>query len=234
VTLVPQPLPDIERLRPAPGERGRSTSAPDQLVKDTARAWELFAELGVPDSEWQVERSVFDQYMAADGRSDALIDTLLGDLLLTTAAGATAYRLAVIGLRHAPDDVTDEACHLALRSIVDLSGALCARSGIDAILAISTPTSRWASRSVGGDWRTMALGGVPDGPALPTIIGSARDVLSMTTDAKSAPALFVSGRLRVTQAKGLAKLMGTYADIPGMPGAGALKQVARMVRLLRS
>lgn len=233
MTLVPQPLPDLERLHPAPGERGRGTSAPDLLLRDTSRAWELFGDCEVPEGETGPERSVYEQFLATGGRTEEVIDTLLGDLPLTTAGGATAYRLAVIALRHDPDGVTDETCQLALRSIVDLSGALCARSGISAVLAISTPTSRWACRSVGSDWRTMALGPVADGPPLPTITGSARDILTMTMDAKAAPGLFIAGRIRVSQPRGLAKLMGTLADIPGMPGAAALKQVGRMVRLLR-
>lgn len=239
MTLLPDPLGDFDRLRPTAGERGRASSTPDALRADVEAAWGALPDLALPAGAADAERQVLDLYVAGLAAPDTprglldLIDTPLGPLPLATAAGATTYRLAVL-CRRAGGRVPEFLAESALRGVLDVVGALCARSRVDAALVIETPASRWATRAESGDWRTMTLAPLRDpdaDAALPTLRGTAEDLLAMTTEPSSAPAAFMSGRLRVSQPARMARLLGALGDVPGLPGAAALRTVGRLIRV---
>lgn len=182
-----------------------------------------------------------DEVLAAVQRSrDALADWFVGpgpaELGLTTCGSAVgplpllnllhaaAYELAVhaldlapCGAPHPPADLLDRG----LAALLDVTGALSARAGIDITVTAQTPAGGWAFTSAVSGWTTQAVpAGHFDGVG---VRGSAADLLDASAGRAALPLLLVSRRLVVQQLPSFLRLAPLVSDIPGLPGGAALR-----------
>lgn len=158
--------------------------------------------------------------------------TLLGPLPLLGHVEAAAYELAVHALDLAPAAApapSDELLLAGLGALADVTGALCARSGVTATVAILTPLGGWAFGSRGPDWTTVQLG--PDAAAStlgwPSLEGAAPVVLDASAGRAAVPPLLLRRELRVHDVPGLLGLVPVLDAVPGLPGGAALAAGAR-------
>lgn len=158
--------------------------------------------------------------------------TLLGPLPLLGHVEAAAYELAVHALDLAPAAApapSDELLLAGLGALADVTGALCARSGVTATVAILTPLGGWAFGSRGPDWTTVQLG--PDAAAStlgwPSLEGAAPVVLDASAGRAVVPPLLLRRELRVHDVPGLLGLVPVLDAVPGLPGGAALAAGAR-------
>ncbi|MGN6330920.1 MAG: maleylpyruvate isomerase N-terminal domain-containing protein [Motilibacteraceae bacterium] len=158
--------------------------------------------------------------------------TLLGPLPLLGHVGAAAYELAVHALDLGPAAApapSDELLLAGLGALADVTGALCARSGVSATVAILTPLGGWAFGSRGPDWTTVQLG--PDAAAStlgwPSLEGAAPVVLDASAGRAAVPPLLLRRELRVHDVPGLLALVPVLDGVPGLPGGAALAAGAR-------
>jgi hypothetical protein len=158
--------------------------------------------------------------------------TLLGPLPLLGHVGAAAYELAVHALDLGPAAApapSDELLLAGVGALADVTGALCARSGVSATVAILTPLGGWAFGSRGPDWTTVQLG--PDAAAStlgwPSLEGAAPVVLDASAGRTAVPPLLLRRELRVHDVPGLLALVPVLDAVPGLPGGAALAAGAR-------
>jgi len=153
----------------------------------------------------------------------------VGPLPLTCAIAASCYDLAVHALDVADaDDVPGPLLTAGIAALVDVTGALAARSGTAARFAVRTPQGGWACVTRGpGAWTTSPLDG---GPAdLPLLEGAAADVLDASAGRRSPVPLLAARRLRLHDAPGLMALLPVLEAVPGLPGGAALRTTARVL-----
>lgn len=158
--------------------------------------------------------------------------TLLGPLPMLGHVDAAAYELAVHALDLGPAAApapSDELLLAGLGALADVTGALCARSGVTATVAILTPLGGWAFGSRGPDWTTVQLG--PDVAAStlgwPSLEGAAPVVLDASAGRTAVPPLLLRRELRVHDVPGLLSLVPVLDAVPGLPGGAALAAGAR-------
>ncbi|HEU4675986.1 MAG TPA: maleylpyruvate isomerase N-terminal domain-containing protein [Motilibacteraceae bacterium] len=168
----------------------------------------------------------------ARGLALAPTRTLLGPLPLLGHVGAAAYELAVHALDLGPAAApapSDDLLLAGLGALADVTGALCARSGVSATVAILTPLGGWAFGSRGPDWTTVQLG--PDAAAStlgwPSLEGAAPVVLDASAGRAAVPPLLLRRELRVHDVPGLLALVPVLDAVPGLPGGAALAAGAR-------
>jgi len=154
--------------------------------------------------------------------------SLLGPLPVLTVISAGCYELAV----HALDLVSSGAppppqrlLLAGLGALIDVTGALAARAGLEVTVTAQTPDGGWSCTAAGGGWTTSP---VPAGPVSGVaIVGSAADVLDVSAGRAGAPALLASRRLRVQDLRGFMALAPLVEAVPGLPGGAALRGAAR-------
>jgi uncharacterized protein (TIGR03083 family) len=154
----------------------------------------------------------------------------IGPLPLTCVIVASAYELAIHALDiAAPQDVPGGLLHTGIASLVDTTGALAARKGVRATLAVLTPLGGWACGSSGDSWTTIRLD--PSVPVSelgwPTVQGEAADIIDASAGRQPALHLLLARRLRLHDVAGLLSLLPALEAIPGLPGGAALRAAAR-------
>ena len=162
----------------------------------------------------------------------------LGALPIRTLCHAAVYQLAVLALDLEPcaaEPVPPELLELGLVALVDSTGCLAARRGLTASLVADTrdartddasgsdptgDTSVWGFGASDGGWVASALP-EPDGP---TVTASTRAIIDITSGrTANVPGLVRAGDLRLHDVPGLLRLAPLVDEVPGIPGAGALR-----------
>lgn len=148
----------------------------------------------------------------------------VGPLPVLSLVHAGTYELAVHALDLAPCGARPPSPQLldrGLASLLDVTGALSARAGVDIALTAMTPTGGWRYTSDAEGWRTepVAAGDV-DGVG---VRGSAVDLLDASAGRAGLPQLLLTRRLHVQQLPQWMRLAPLLDDVPGLPGGAALK-----------
>ena len=147
-----------------------------------------------------------------------------GPLPVLTLLNAGTFELAVHALDLAPCGAPPPAPHLldsGLSALVDITGALAARAGVDLLLAAQTPDGGWAFDSRDGGWSTGPLSaGAISGVG---VSGTAADMLEAASGRATLPQLLVTRRLVVHSLAQWMRLAPLLDDVPGLPGGAALR-----------
>jgi len=172
-------------------------------------------------------RDSLDDFFAgsrADELGQALADSDVGRLPVLSLLHASTYELAVhaldlqpCGAPAAPPVLLDRG----LAALLDVTGALCARSGIDITLTAQTPQGGWQFTSNDGGWTTQRS---PSGKVRGTgASGTAADLLDTSAGRTNLAQLLVTRRLVVHQLPSFMRLAPLLQDVPGLPGGAALR-----------
>lgn len=164
------------------------------------------------------------------GRALASSASSLGQLPFATLVNAGCYELAVHAIDIAQaggDPPSDELLHAGLAALVDVTGALCSRHGIDITLTAQTDVGGWRFATTEDGWRT-------DEHPSPQISGagvraSAADLLDASAGRANVPRLLMARRLTVQQMTTLMRLAPLLEHVPGLPGGAALGRAVGFV-----
>lgn len=156
------------------------------------------------------------------GRSPAM--SPLGPLPVLGLVHASCYELAVHALDLGPCGAPPPAPLLldrGLASLLDVTGALASRAGVQIEVSAQAPDGGWAFASDQEGWRTHRT---PAGPLTGTgVRGSAADLLDASAGRHGLPQLLLSRRLVVQQLPSFMRLAPLVSEVPGLPGGTALR-----------
>ncbi|GAC1610318.1 MAG: hypothetical protein NVS3B26_16430 [Mycobacteriales bacterium] len=156
------------------------------------------------------------------GRRPAL--SPLGPLPMVTLLHAASYELAVHALDLVPcggGPVPEHLLHRGLAALVDVTGALAARTQVELTLTAQTSTGGWRFASHRGGWTTEAVpAGRFDGTG---VRGSAADLLDTSAGRANLGSLLITRRLQVQQLPSFMRLAPLLHEVPGLPGGAALR-----------
>ncbi len=200
---------DRDAVNAALVEQHRDTP-PDEIVAALVRA-----------------RDGLDDFFAgprADELGHAVAESDVGRLPVLSLLHASAYELAVHALDLAPCGAPPPPPVLldrGLAALMDVTGALCGRSGIDITLTAQTPEGGWQFTSDSDGWRTQrARSGKVRGTGASA---SAADLLDTSAGRTNLAQLLVTRRLVVHQLPSFMRLAPLLHDVPGLPGGPALR-----------
>ena len=154
----------------------------------------------------------------------ALARSTAGPLPVLTLVNAGTFELAVHALDLAPCGAPPPSPHLldsGLSALVDITGALASRAGVELVLAAQTPEGGWAFDSRDAGWSTGPLS--PGAIAGVGVTGTAADMLEGASGRVALPQLLVTRRLVVHSLAQWMRLAPLLADGPGLPGGAALR-----------
>jgi hypothetical protein len=239
---------------------GLAATDPDRLVRGTAAAWAHLLELGVqadpgngtlrealpdlldetpPDDTDPLEALQSAHHAITQELQDLptdpsrpqwreLVESPVGPLPRVTYLHASAYRAAVttLDLLDDPHAADTAAIDAGIVAFVDVLGALCARNGSKVRVAVRTERLAISLEADGAGWK---LG--EDTEGLPAVQAEAATLLQITSGRRQdVVPLATSGRLRLTDAKGLLPLAQVVASTEGIPGTAAIRPVLAMVQ----
>ncbi len=148
----------------------------------------------------------------------------VGPLPVLSLLHAGTYELAVHALDLAPCGAPRPAAHLldrGLAALVDVTGALSARAGVEITLAGTTPDGGWQFTSGPDGWSTERHPSTTvDGIG---VQASVTDLLDASAGRTSVPQLLLTRRLHVAQMQQWMRLAPLLEDVPGLPGGAALR-----------
>ena len=160
----------------------------------------------------------------ADQEGRLLARSALGPLPLLSLVHAGTYELAVHALDLAPCGAPPppaQLLHRGVAALIDVTGALSARAGIELTLTAMTPAGGWRFTSDPGGWTTEEAEAAPfDGVG---VRGSSADLLDASAGRIGLPQLLLSRRLHVQQLPQWMRLAPLLEDVPGLPGGPALR-----------
>jgi uncharacterized protein (TIGR03083 family) len=146
----------------------------------------------------------------------------LGPLPVLSLVHASTYELAVHALDLAPCGAPPPRAGLldrGLASLLDVTGALAARSGIEARIAGVAPEGGWAFSAGAHGWHLERAHEV-DGAG---VRGSAADLLDASAGRAALPTLLLTRRIVVSQLPHWMRLAPIVNEVPGLPGGAALR-----------
>lgn len=148
----------------------------------------------------------------------------VGPLPVLSLLHAGTYELAVHALDLAPCGAPRPAPQLldrGLAALIDVTGALAARAGVDIALTGTTPDGGWRFTSGGGGWTTERhVSPRVDGVG---VRASVTDLLDASAGRVSLPQLLLTRRLHVAQLPQWMRLAPLLEEVPGLPGGAALR-----------
>jgi hypothetical protein len=154
----------------------------------------------------------------------ARVRSSVGELPLLSLLHAGCYELAVHALDLGPCGAQPPSPYLldrGLAALMDVTGALSARSGIDITVTAQTAAGGWSFTSSQTGWSTRP---VPAGTfAGVGVTGTAQDLLDASAGRAQVPSLLVQRRLRVQEMGSFMRLAPLLNDVPGLPGGAVLK-----------
>ena len=160
----------------------------------------------------------------ADETGRLLSRSTVGPLPVLSLVHAGTYELAVHALDLAPCGARPPSPQLldrGLASLLDVTGALSARAGVDIALTAMTPAGGWRYVSDEDGWRTEPVpAGDVDGVG---VRGSAADLLDASAGRAGLPQLLLTRRMQVHHLPQWMRLAPLLDDVPGLPGGAALK-----------
>lgn len=148
----------------------------------------------------------------------------VGPLPVLSLLHAGTYELAVHAIDLAPCGAPEPAAELldrGLAALLDVTGALAARVGVDITVTAMTPTGGWRFTSDTDGWTTEAVEtGSFDGVG---VRGTAADLLDTSAGRAHLAQLLVSRRLQVQHLPQWMRLAPLLEQVPGLPGGPALR-----------
>lgn len=175
----------------------------------------------------QRSRDVLGVWFAGPGPVElgsARCASAIGALPLLSLVHAGVYELAVHALDLAPcgaDAPSTALLDRGLAALIDATGALSARAGIDITVTAQAPSGGWSFSSSGDGWSTQP---VPPGSfAGVGVRGTAADLLDASAGRAALPVLLLSRRLVVQQLPAFMRLAPLVHEVPGLPGGAALR-----------
>lgn len=148
----------------------------------------------------------------------------VGPLPVLSLVHAGTYELAVHALDLRPCGAPRPAPQLldrGLAALIDVTGSLAARAGVDIALTGTTPGGGWRFTSAAGGWTTQRH------PAADVegvgVRGAVTDLLDASAGRASLPQLLLTRRLHVVQLPQWMRLAPLLEEVPGLPGGAALR-----------
>jgi uncharacterized protein (TIGR03083 family) len=159
------------------------------------------------------------------------VETSIGPLPLACKVFGHAFELAVHALDLADglaEQVPESLLDSGVAALVDVTGALAARSGLETTIAVITPQGCWATGTTATAeraWTTVRLDGDirPSALGWPAVAGQAADVLEAASGRALAVQLLATRRLRVHRPAALIRLLPALESAPGLPGGTAVQ-----------
>ena len=165
----------------------------------------------------------------------ARVRSSVGELPLLSLLHAGCYELAVHALDLAPCGAPPPPPVLldrGLAALIDVTGALSARAGIDITVTGQTDAGGWAFDSGTDGWTTDP---VPAGDFRGIgVRGTTPDLLDASAGRTALPVLLVQRRLQVQQLTSIMRLAPLLTEVPGLPGGAALRTGAAGVSAVTS
>lgn len=154
----------------------------------------------------------------------ARVRSSVGELPVLSLLHAGCYELAVHALDLAPCGAPPppkELLSRGLGALIDVTGALSARSGIDITVTAQSSSGGWAFTSDAEGWTTQP---VPAGDfAGVGVRGTVPDLLDASAGRVALPLLLLQRRLQVQQLPSFMRLAPLVSEVPGLPGGAALR-----------
>ena len=147
----------------------------------------------------------------------------VGTLPVLSLVHAGCYELAVHAMDLAPCGAPRPSQHLldrGLAALIDVTGALSARSQVHIALTASTADGGWRFTSGADGWTTAPAPSRFDGTG---VRGTAADLLDASAGRQNLGQLLLTRRLIVQQLPSFMRLAPLLHDVPGLPGGAALK-----------
>jgi hypothetical protein len=194
------------------------------------------AHRGEPDDEVREairrQGDQMEHFLYGDGLAElgALpVASMLGTLPVATFLHAATYPLATsaLDLETAGATVPQQLLDNGLLGLVDTIGALAARQGVTGSIAALTPGGIVGMGAHDGAWRTQRidpgdLDGELPGAAGPSVEGSTRLILEITSGRADIPTAVRRKEIAVHDLAGLLALTPVVEQVPGIPGRAAL------------
>ena len=155
----------------------------------------------------------------------------LGPLPVLTYVHAAAFQLAISGrdMAAAGAQVPDSLLLAGLRALVDTTGALAARMGIDTVFAVQTPLGSVVTVAQDGGWTVdeVESGEIDDG--LPGLEGDAGILLDVAAGRRNPVTTLRGSGIKINQMQRLMKLAPIAKENPGLPGGPILRKSAPLI-----
>ena len=168
---------------------------------------------------------------AALGRSTVV--SPIGPLPLLTAMGASSYELAVHALDLLPAGARQPETALlrnGLGAVLDVTGHLAYEKSVHIAVTATSPSGGW---TVSADDRGWSVA-----PATELTCTGVRaelaDLVDATAGRVSVPLLLASRRMTAHDLPGFLRLATLVEDVPGLPGAAALRAASRTLSSVES
>lgn len=209
--------------------RGGGGTAPADVDADNERLLAAHRDATDDDVRAALRRSrdVIEEWFDGpepEELASARVRSSVGELPLLSLVHAGCYELAVHALDLAPcgaDAPSEFLLGRGLAALMDVTGALSARSGIDITVTAQTPTGGWSFTSTTTGWATQD---VPPGRFDAVgVAGAAHDLLDASAGRAQVPALLVQRRLKVQELSSFMRLAPLLHEVPGLPGGAVLK-----------
>lgn len=158
----------------------------------------------------------------------------LGVLPVMTYLHAASFQLAVAArdMAKAGAQANDELLAAGLRALVDTTGALAARMGMETEFAVITPLLSIVTVTKEGGWTVEELSAPPTNGDLPGLEGEAGLLLDIASGRRN-PVLAMRGKkIKMNQPQRLMKLSAIAAENPGLPGGAVLRRAAPIIGAL--
>lgn len=214
---------DLTRLREAACNADTSTP-PRGLVEAEIRQRFAEADLDRIRQAWlEARAAVIEWRDSGDAPTEAalIVGGPLGKVPLGTLVGASSVALDR-ALRDAGVEVPAPLAHIAVHSLVDTTGAVCAHSPGDYRLIVVTPRIAVGTAVSEGSWRTALVG-----PALsaagPRIEGEEAVILDIAAGRRSPLAAATRREITVSDVPGLLVVARGLATAPDLPGGEGLR-----------
>lgn len=169
------------------------------------------------------------------GRS--ISSSAVGPLPVLSLVHAGTYELAVHALDLAPCGAPAPDPLLldrGLAALLDVTGALAARSGVRTTVTAQTPSYGWSFTAGEDGWTTERTGAGAVGGC--GVSGSVQDLLDTSAGRTNLLQLLVTRRLVVHDLPSFLRLAPLLQEVPGLPGGAALRSavggLGRVSRLL--
>lgn len=160
----------------------------------------------------------------ADEMGRLLSRSTVGPLPVQSLVHAGTYELAVHAMDLAPCGAPPPSAHLmdrGLAALLDVTGSLSARAGVDITLTAMTPAGGWRFTSAPGSWTTEPVpAGRFDGVG---VRGGVAELLDASSGRRHLPQLLLGRKLHVQHLPQWMRLAPLLDDVPGLPGGAALK-----------
>lgn len=155
----------------------------------------------------------------------------LGPLPVMTYVHAAAFQLAITGrdLKAAGAQVPDSLLIAGLRALVDTTGALAARMGIDATFAVVTPIGSVVTVANSDGWTVEDVDAMDLDGDLPGLEGDAGILLDVAAGRRNPVTTLRGDRIKINQMQRLMKLAPIAKENPGLPGGPVLRRSAPLI-----